>query len=189
MSLFLFKPHVTGPEGNITTPDIVVDRLFVDGDLRPLGLLGSDLWLQAAADETARAGYAVIALGGGALISPALVLGSGPVVVTRKAWRLNNLDGHIGEVTLNSVTLASVGLPAAIIQAAGGTGDALPRGYMLVQTAAGDTRNADLADSALGRELTHRVVFEPVDRDRWGDARPKPRYSVGPMMKEVPHFI
>lgn len=189
MSFFLLKPHVTGPEGNVTTPDVIVDRMFVDGAVRPVGLVTHACWQQASGDETARAGYALMALGGGALILPAVVLGSGPVVVARAGWRLSNLDGHVGSVTLNGVELASLGLPEAEVRAAGGSGDALPRGYLLVRTGEGEAREAVLDDPMKGRSLTHHVVIEDMGQDPWGDARPRPRYSIGPTQKEIPHFI
>ena len=189
MPLFLLKPHVVGPEGQITTPDVIVDRVFVDGVPVPVGALTHDCWLQAAADETSRAAYGLMALGGGALILPVVVLGSGTVVASRKAWRLNNLDGHVDTVTLNGTTLTDAGLPIAEIEAVGGSGDTLPRGYFVVRTVANAARIAELTDPRLGRSLSHRVVLEPMERDRWGDARPKPRYSIGPTQKEIPHYI
>jgi hypothetical protein len=33
------------------------------------------------------------------------------------------------------------------------------------------------------------LTLSLISEDRWGDVRPKPRYSVGPMMKEVQHYI
>lgn len=186
--LFLYKPHITGPKGDVTSPDVIVDYLFVDGDKRPLAMLTSEAWQQVFG-ETAQAAYAVTALGGGALLSPAGVLSSGLVVVSRGAWRLNTLDGHVGQVTLNGTPLAEVGLPEAAIEAAGGSGDVLARGFMLVRTAPGATWQAVLDDPVLGRGLAHRVVVEDLAGDRWGDARPRPRYSVGPTQKEVDHYI
>ena len=187
--MFLAKPHVTGPEGNVTSPDVIIDYLFVEGAKRPLSLLTHDCWQQAQVDATTAPAHAVMALGGGALISPALVLSDGLVILSRQAWRLANLDGHIGQVTLNGVPLAKIGLPAAQVEAIGGTGDALPRGYLVVKTMSGDTAEATLADTVLNRSLSHRVTFEPLDHDRWGKARPRPRYSVGPTQKDVQHFI
>lgn len=188
MNLFLFRPHVANAAGKITTPDVVIDRLFVNGTARPLGTLTSDLWHQADVGETGKAAYAITALGGGALLSPAVVLGSGKVVVARSAWRLHTLDDRIGTVTLNGAPLADVGPPARSIEAAGGSGDTLPRGFMLVTTAA-EGLEATLTDPRDGRSLTMTVTLEPVDADRWGTQRPKPRYSVGPTQKEVQHFI
>ena len=129
-----------------------------------------------------------MALGGGALILPVVTFATGAIIAARKAWRLNNLDGHIGQVTLNDVAIADIGLPSDMITASGGNGDALPRGYMLVKTAAKAAASV-LADPVLDRSLSHNVVLTPVEADRWGDARPRPRYSVGPMKKDVPHFI
>ncbi len=185
--MFLLKPHVTGAEGQVTSPDIVVDRLVVDGTPRPLALLTHSAWHDT--DDTAEAGYGIMALGGGALILPVLVLSGGLVVVSRGAWRLHNLDDRIGSVTLNAVELARIGLPSELIATAGGTGDALPRGYLLVKTLQGATANARLADPETGRVLELKLHTEALERDRWGDARPSPRYSVGPTQKEVQHFI
>ncbi len=189
MSLFLYKPHVTGPEGAVTTPDVVIDRVFVNGALHPLGLLTSDAWQQAPRDDTGRAGYALVALGGGALIAPVLALASGPLVVARAAWRLSSLSDHADRVTLNGAPLSTFAPPADAIAAAGGTDDALPRGYMLIRTAPGDTTEAQMYDPERDRALTHRVTLEPMEQDRWGDARPRPRYSVGPTQKDVTHYI
>ena len=183
MSLFLLKPHVLGPEGTITTPDVVVDRLFINGEPSPVGLLTHEISLQASLDETSLAAYGIMALGGGALILPAIVLGNGIVSASRQAWRLNNLVGHIGDVTLNGVPLADIGLPADEIRAVGGFDDALPRGFLLVRTVGGEVADAVLDDPRLGRTMVHRVTFEPLDYDRWGDVRPNPRYSIGPTRK------
>ena len=187
--MFLLKPHVTGPEGQITTPDIVVDCLLVDGMKQPLGLLTHKCWQEVGADAFSCPAYALMALGGGALILPAHVISNGLVIAARAAWRLSNLDDHVGEVTLNGVPLADIELPSDLVAAAGGAGDALPRGYMLVRTMQTEATEVTLADPALGRELSNTVHLQSLDADRWGDARPRPRYSVGPTQKEVPHFI
>lgn len=187
--MFLLKPHVTGAEGQVTSPDVIVDALIVDGRTRPLAMLTHNGWQQADADTTAAAGYALMALGGGALILPVLVLSDGLTVVARAAWRLATLDPHVDKVTLNGVALVEAGLPAAEIEAVGGAGDALPRGFLVVKTIAGNTAEAKLTDPILDRELCHRAHLEPLDADRWGGARPRPRYSVGPTQKDVPHYI
>ena len=187
--MFLLKPHVVGPEGNITSPDVIVDALFVDGTARPLGLLTHEAWQQATPDLTVQPGYGLMALGGGALILPASVLSSGLVIAARAAWRLENLDAHIGSVTLNATPLAEIALPAHVIEAAGGTGDTLPRGYLLIQTHSVSSEDAVLQDPNMDRSLTQKVHLTALTEDRWGAARPKPRYSVGPTQKEVPHFI
>ena len=189
VSFFVLKPHVTGSEGQITTPDVIVDHLFINTEPAPVSLVTHEIWRQAPAGETAEAAYGIMALGGGALMLPALVLASGPVVTARSAWRLNNLDKHIGSVELNGKKLSEIGLPADMIESAGGSGDALPRGYLLARTASGIARAAVLTDPVLGRTLKHRVVIETADQDRWGGSRPSPRYSVGPTQREIPHFI
>ena len=180
---------MVGPEGNVTTPDVIVDRLFVNGEPAQVSLVTHEVWQQTHAGETAAAAYGIMALGGGALLMPALVLGSGTVVAARSAWRLQNLDGHIGSAELNGRRLSEIGLPASTIESVGGTGDALPRGFLLIRTASGSARSAELTDPVLGRTLKHRVVLESVDQDRWGSGRPAPRYSVGPTQREIPHYI
>ena len=189
MSLFLYKPHVEGPEGNITTPDIVIDRMFVGSTPTPLTVLTTELYHQAEQDEQARSTYALTALGGGALISPAVQLASGSIVLARKAWRLKNLGGHFDAVALNGKSLDEIGLPSELISANGGSGDALPRGFLVVCENAVPGDRATLSDSRLGRSLDHQVVLEDITADRWDGRRPNSRYSVGPTKREVPHFI
>lgn len=189
MAHFLLKPHVTGPEGDVTSPDVIVDKVFVDGHPTPVGRVTHAAWQEALEGETGTPGYAVMALGGGALLLPAVVLGSGAIVVARKAWRLNNLDAHIGDVTLNGVALAAIGLPSDLIEQAGGSGDTLPRGFLLVRTSGSTAFHAELADPGRKRVLSHKVVVEDVSADLWAGDRPSPRYSVGPTQKEVRHFI
>ncbi len=189
MSLFLFKPHVEGPEGAITTPDIVIDRVFVDDAVKPVNFLCNGTHQQIEDGEACRPAYAVTAVGGGALISPAVLIGAARICVARLAWRLVNLDETIGSVTLNGHRLDSLRLPGDLIAAAGGEGDTLPRGYQLLCTLPEGASEALLEDAGRGRSLKHRITTVPVDEDRWGDRRPKPRYSVGPMMKDVQHFI
>ena len=187
--MFLLKPHVTGLEGQVTTPDVVVDCLLVDGKMRSLGLLTHNCWQEVGANAFSRPAYALMALGGGALILPAHVISNGLVIAARAAWRLSNLDDHVAEVTLNGVPLADLELPSDMVADVGGAEDALPRGYMLVRTIEAEATEVTLADPALGRELRNAVHLKLLDADRWGDARPRPRYSVGPTQKEVPHFI
>lgn len=189
MSLFLYKPHVEGPDGKITTPDIVIDRMFVGGAPTPLTVLTTELYHQAEPGEQASSTYALTALGGGALISPVVRLASGSIVPARKAWRLRNLSGHLDAVALNGRSLDEVGLPSELISENGGSGDVLPRGFLVIcgNSVPGD--RATLSDGELGRSLDHRVVLEDVTADRWDGRRPDPRYSVGPTKRDVPHFI
>ena len=187
--MFLLKPHVTGPEGQVTTPDVIVDCLWVDGQQQPLNRLTHQAWQQVGGNGASVPGYALMALGGGALILPIILLDSDIVVAARCAWRLNNLDDHIAAVTLNEQPLADVGLPSTLIDDAGGTGDALPRGYLLVRTLKTSSNKAVLSDPVRNRELVHRIHADTMDDDRWGAQRPRPRYSVGPTQTEVAHYI
>ncbi len=161
----------------------------MNGAPKPLNVLTSEISNQVEGADTAVAAYAVTALGGGTLLSPTIYLSSGRLVVARKAWRLKNLDGHIGDVMLNGEALNRIGLPADAIVQAGGEGDTLPRGCMVIRTGKPTTVQAELTDSKLDRTLDLKVILEDVGDDRWGPDRPKPRYSVGPTMKDVTHFI
>jgi len=190
MSLFLLKPHVFGAAGQVTTPDVIVDRVVLDGTAVPVQRLTHDAWQQAVADEASAAACAVMALGGGSLVLPAVVLGCGPIVVARLAWRVAHFVAHAGEVTLNGVPLADLGLPSALFaETASAAGRGLPRGHLLVRTLPGQTRTAELADPELRRTLAHAVVIEPLAANRWDGGGPKGRYAIGPTRKEVPHFI
>ena len=189
MSLFLFKPHVEGPEGNITTPDVVIDRVFVNGVLKSTNLVNTESYHEVDESELAYPAYGIIALGGGALISPAVIIGSERICLARMAWRLNNLNENIGAVTLNGISLTALKLPANLIEAVGGEGDTLPRGYLLIYVASETNTHATLIDPTRKRELRHRLKLSLISEDRWGGVRPSPRYSVGPMMKDIPHFI
>ena len=194
MSMFLCKPHVEGSEGNITSPDVIVDRVFIDGEVAPVNCLTHDAWQQAERDTSARAGYGVMALGGGELLLPVVVLGSGVIVVARSAWRLKHIEQHGGDVLLNGKRLSDIGLPQTEISAVSGLENVLPRGYLAIKTLSGDTRSGStceslLVDPALGRSLRHKVVLEPSSKDPWGSARPTPRYAEGPTKRDVQHYI
>ena len=187
--MFLLKPHVTGREGQVTSPDVIVDAVLVDGEQRPTVCVTHECWQQAARDIDLRPAYCIMALGGGALILPGVTLSTGLVVVSRQAWRLAHVDDHIDQITLNDMPLAKVGMPKSLIESAGGTEDALPRGFLLVRTVEESDDKAVLHDPVLDRTISHRLCIVPLDEDRWGDDRPRPRYSVGPTQQEVTHYI
>lgn len=189
MSLFLFKPHVEGAERQITTPDVVVDRVFLDDAWKPVNGLTSDIVQQVEGGETAAPAYALTALGGGVLLSPAILLSTGRIVIARRAWRLRDLDDHIGSVALNGRPLTDLHPPEDLVAKAGGRAAVLPRGLMVLCAAPEDSPSAELLDSVRGRSLLHKVSLVPVDHDQWGDNRPNPRYSVGPTQHDVTHYI
>jgi len=188
MSLFLFKPHVVGPKGDITTPDIIVDRLYVDGKLKSLNSLSSETYQLIEPGETCRPAYAITAAGAGALISPATLIGLSRICIARKSWRLQNLNGHTGTVTLNGIKLETLRLPSDLIEATGGSGDTMPRGYLLICSSSEESTEAILNDQKRGRKLVNRMSLSSVEDDPWGGKRPNSRYSVGPMIKEVEHY-
>ncbi len=191
MDLFLFKPHVEGPSGAMTTPDIVIDRLFLakDAPAKPVALdrLTMSVEFQVEPGCPMRPAYALTALGGGVLIGPALLVGN-RLSIARKAWRLKNLADRIDSVTINGTPLPNLASPDGLIKQLGDSDEVMPRGYMVVCAASAPADRATLEDSINGRLLTHRVSTAPVDKDRW-QKRPNPRYSVGPTQRDVEHFI
>lgn len=191
MALFLFRPHIENDKGQITTPDVVVDRVYSDGGWKPVGLLSSELSHQAESAAEARSAYAVTALGGGAIISPMVVLETGIMVAARTAWRLSSIIDRSGELALNGTGVDSLIPPARLIERAGGANGTLPRGVMAVCTGPhGET--AELRFSAADedmRSISCTVDLELPGADRWEGSAPPPRYSVGPTQKDVPHFI
>lgn len=186
--MFVLKPHVTGAEGQVTSPDVLVDRLLVDGAPRPVGLLTHAQWHQAEAAVTGRAAYGLMALGGGALILPAVVLPEGPVVVARAAWRLAHLGAAAGQVTLNGVALDALLSPERLVAGSGGQDDRLPRGLLALRSGSAASA-AVLDDPVRQRRLTLHLHAEPLGAGRWGSAAPQPRYAEGPTQKAVTHYI
>jgi hypothetical protein len=185
MALFLLKPHITGPGGEVTSPDVIVDQIVLDADQVALHRLTHEAWQQCAEGASARAAYALMALGGGTLLLPAVVFDCGPIVAARCAWRLSALADHLAQVTLNGVPLPEIGAacaPATSIAA-------MPRGRLVVQTVVGQAASAVLEDHKLARVLSHKVVIESLGSDRWGPTGPEGRYSVGPTRKDVQHYI
>ena len=215
MSHFLFRPHVSGPEDNITTPDILIDRVVLhsngeDGFL-PVQRLSSNVELQVFEGELKiTPAYALVASGGGTLVGLAALVGpsdnplrQADVVVARGAWRLRNLIDHFRSLELSAKddgTLATVCLesqpgPADVITRDDNGELALPRGILLLCPvhAAALTVTAPasttiwLEDAARDRELSQVVELLRVDQDRWAK-RPLPRYTVGPV-GDVIHYI
>jgi len=213
MSHFLYRPHVTGPENDVTTPDIVVDRLsiFGDGEHRylPVQRLDAGVSMQALpGDVDVSAAYLLVASGGGVLISVAAIvrgsrdpLTSADVAVARSAWRLRNVTEHFASLDLElkgsagelSAGVSALLEPAAILRHEDNGEPALPRGVAVLCTAATTTLRVPsdvtvaLSDNSLQRTLTHTVRLLSVDEDRW-DERPLPRYTVGPV-GDVQHYI
>ena len=120
MSHFLFKPHIEGPKGLITTPDVIIDRLFVsvDSDLTPTStsLLTSVYSQQSSKSERVAPLYALTSLGAGIIISPGATLSNGPINIARKGWRLNNLAGHTEGIMLNDTALTDLSTPEILIK-------------------------------------------------------------------------
>lgn len=191
MALFLFRPHIENDKGQVTTPDVVVDRVYLDNGWKPVGLLSSELSHQMESAGGTCSAYAVTALGGGAIIGPMVVLGTGVMVAGRTAWRLSSLADRIGELALNGTGVDRMASPARLIERAGGADGVLPRGTMAVCTGPQGNAAELRFNDADGRvhSISCLVDLELPGADRWEGSAPPPRYSVGPTQKDVPHFI
>ena len=196
VSFFLFKPHIEGPKGAITTPDILVDRLFSveDGNQipAPVSDLTSELVQQVRPGWTVAPFFMLTALGGGTIISPGALLENGRLVAARKAWRFDNVASHADRLALNAAPLASIADPHTLLAQGGGEGTRLRRGIAIVAAGepvtAADSFTVTLTDPVLSRELAHTVSLVDVTKEAWPD-RPMPRYSTGPTKVEVQHYI
>ncbi len=156
MTSFLYKPHVAGPKNNITTPDIVIDRISVLDDTDPYRVpiqrLSSSAELQTVKGELMiTPTYVLAAAGAGVVIAPgALVRGAdhpantADLIVARMAWRLKNLVAHFSSVELTAtidyakgaaksdqVSASGLTKPEEVLKYLGGNKDDLPRGIMV----------------------------------------------------------
>lgn len=212
MSLFLFKPHVVGPKGDITTPDVIIDKLYVsDGDDLapvPIGRISSEVKIPVESGlVVATPAFVLTAIGGGTLFSPAMLvnakgdpLRTAEILMARKAWRHANLAEHEADVTMaasgKDATLGSLPGSGELIAKLTGGGDALPRGIAILVAVSGLAAEVtaparvemQLRDPRLDRELTHRLDLVSVADDRWED-RPGPRYTFGPQHGDLQHYI
>ncbi|MEM9013498.1 MAG: hypothetical protein AAGB02_00165 [Pseudomonadota bacterium] len=214
MSFFLFKPHVEGLTGDITTPDIIIDRLLLSdgGALNPIPsrLLSSaaEIGIEGNA-ATAFPAYMLAAAGGGVIISPAIIVRSEDATfnttsihIARMAWRWKNVSGHADKNLFLSVlgaetTICNLGDPRKIIEEVhGAKSDELPRGVAVLcfsKSCSVDVQGAvrlpvTMKDSALDRSLVFPFDLDSAAADPWPE-RPLPRYSVGPQEDDVKHYI
>ena len=215
MTHVLYRPHVAGSGTQITTPDVVIDRLEVEcvgtSHYAPVQRISTGVDLQVLPGDLALVpAYALIAAGGGVLLGlAALVRGSddraatADVLLARSAWRLRSLVAHFPSLemsfdtgdTSRRVRLSELAQPSDLLARSGDGELVLPRGVAIVCCAASLIRTARapvtsitrLWDENLERRLAHTVALRSVDDELWPE-RPLPRYAVGPV-GDVQHYI
>ena len=215
MTHVLFRPHVAGAENQITTPDVVIDRVAIEcsgtSHYAPVQRVTTRVAVQALpSDLTLVPGYALIAAGGGVLVGlAALVHGcddrpaTADVLLARSAWRLRSLAAHFRSLEMSvdargssgRVRVSELAQPSDLLTRTDGGELVLPRGTAIVccSTALARTVRAPftftsrLSDEKLARCLAHSVELRSVDEEPWPE-RPLPRYAVGPV-GDVKHYI
>lgn len=216
MTHYLYKPHVHGPEC-ITTPDILVDRLFrlkpadQGFDLVAASVQGVNTLPEVQCAEsviTIIPSVFLVAAGAGTLVSlGAEVLADEvrSICIARFAWRLKYLVDHLDKIKLQvssgdgdstEVLLDALPAPADIINYFGDGLEGIPRGIITSIAASGITRQCQvpgavsisLSDGHTGRTLEHHLGLLDANSDCW-ETRPQPRYAVGPQTGEVQHFV
>ena len=216
MAHYLYKPHLHAPDF-ITTPDIIIDRLFsVTGNgsgvnlaTVPVDRIGSSPELQCAGNIiTLTPAIFLVAAGAGALISigaEVLTAENRLTRIARFAWRHKHLDDHPARIRLSShveqedsqeLPLENLPTLSDIVRQFDGQSHNLPRGVMACIPAPSmerrcrlpETITLKLCDEETGAIMEHRLSLVHTNRDRW-KVRPQPRYAVGPQTGEVKHFI
>tara|TARA_B100000497_G_scaffold81951_1_gene91382 strand:+ start:56 stop:718 length:663 start_codon:yes stop_codon:yes gene_type:complete len=156
MSFYLYRPHIAGPSNNITTPDIIIDRVAIHTDntthLVPSNQLSSQVEIQFTNEPfEATPCYVLVAAGGGVLFSTGIIinsngnsLGSAQALISRSAWRFSNLLKHISTIELihymgpatspevfGTQPIHELQKPANIMEKISGNREALPRGTIV----------------------------------------------------------
>ncbi|MEM1261653.1 MAG: hypothetical protein AAGH76_04620 [Pseudomonadota bacterium] len=210
MSHLLLRPHVANANRDITSPDVLIDRVWVDQNgsktYLPIQRLSQKDGLQMPAGPmTVTAAGLWTAAGGGPVFTIAVglrphgaPLQMADFIVSRGAWRWRNVIEHWSSCRLSVVgtqteqfTLSTEQIPAAIDEPS----STLPRSVALLTELA--ERSFDgtgthrieirLSDPATGLELTQGVMVHTLGDDDGSD-RLAPRYAVGPAV-EVEHYI
>ena len=156
MSFYLYRPHIAGPSNNITTPDIIIDRVAIHTgnttQLVPSNQLSSQVEIQLTNEPfEATPCYVLVAAGGGVLFSTGIIinssgdsLGSAQMLVSRSAWRFINLSKHLSTLELTTYNgraanpkvcgnqaINELQEPSDIMEQISGNREALPRGTMV----------------------------------------------------------
>ena len=165
MTHYLYKPHVHG-RNNITTPDILIDRLYrtlntqYGVDLLGVGVkqLTSSVELQFSASKlTITPAYVLVAAGGGVLFGVGAEIddetqgtNANFILVARFAWRLKYLQDHFDKMKfvikagpvseqqiIEEIDFSRFPSPATLIEQLNPQGTELPRGAMIIATTTG----------------------------------------------------
>ncbi len=176
MTHFLYRPHVYGPDNNVTSPDILIDKAYMaDGLGNALQIsnvavnkLSSQVELEVDVDELMiTPAYVLIAAGGGVLLSVGAHVKSAVdgealsnILLTRYTWRLRNISEHAGTLELNilrgpvaderreaKITINKLSEPQKVVSRVSQVAQALPRGTLLFCPAPSLTQPGSVPDS------------------------------------------
>ncbi|MEM6683857.1 MAG: hypothetical protein AAF607_16600 [Pseudomonadota bacterium] len=186
MSFFLYKPHVHGPEG-ITTPDILIDHVFVsaeEGDeYISAHTLTSESYLTLPHSTFVFPAYATIAAGAGAIIAPMLCIENGRYVLSRQAHRVAHLPDE--EIYLGFENEA---WPLPEVQS-----PLDHRGHCRIcmyPQASTELLVPDRVDvTLLARTSVLSELNVHAEPAAMAPSKATPRYSVGPQSGDVKHYI
>ena len=210
--MFLFKPHVTGPENNVTTPDVLIDRIAVTDDDKlnrvPCQRVTSEQQIEITAGAYLQAAFTLVAAGGGVLFCPTLLVTGtsdqttiSDIVLPRYAWRLKNFNRQ--KAALTAVFALASNVEKIVVEMKSinrltqsrGINNELARG-VAISCAIGEPQAfakthqfacLSITDEEQARSLEQATKLQAVDLDVWPD-RPPPRYAVGPV-NTTKHYI
>ena len=161
MTYILFKPHVYGSGNSVTTPDILIDKLYITyesgkgADIKKLAVnkLSSVVELEVDASEISiTPAYMLVSAGGGTLLSIAALVqspASDPsytsIIIPRYAWRLRYVNNYFDKLDLAIITgaeantspvrivsLGEMPNPEQVVGPLAKDPDVIPRGIVVI---------------------------------------------------------
>ena len=108
-SSFIYQPHVHQSNNEIVTPDIAINRAYIFEDGRhsavPLSHLNSHVVIQKPGNTLSVMPVVVLIEAGFGMLVSIGVACPDSLLVSRKAWRYQDISGIYGNLTLRSLTI------------------------------------------------------------------------------------